>query len=108
MITFQVIGELKEKKSDDRKVRVVREGGPISDKVVGDNVCKNKYSSYCANDLDAERDGMMNQSTTTSTLVENGNIDTRETVIISQHEVLHHGHSHAHSHIHSAPQNISR
>ena len=28
-------------------------------------------------------------------------------MIISQHEVLHHGHSHAHSHAHSAPHNIS-
>ena len=31
----------------------------------------------------------------------------RDTVIISQHEVLHHGHSHAHHHSHSAPHNIS-
>ena len=31
----------------------------------------------------------------------------RDTVIISQHEVLHHGHSHAHSHAHSAPGSIS-
>lgn len=31
----------------------------------------------------------------------------RDTVIISQHEVAHHGHSHAHSHLHSAPENIS-
>ena len=29
----------------------------MSDKVVGEAVCKNKYSSYCANDLDIERDG---------------------------------------------------
>ena len=50
---------------------------------------------------------MMNQSNTTSTLVDNGNTDTRETVIITQHEVHHHGHSHAHSHLHSAPKNIS-
>jgi len=82
-------------------------GHVVSDKVVGENVCKNKYSSYCANDLDIERDGMMNQSNTTSTLVDNGNTDTRETVIITQHEVHHHGHSHAHSHLHSAPKNIS-
>ena len=30
-----------------------------------------------------------------------------DTVIISEHEVAHHGHSHAHSHLHSAPENIS-
>ena len=48
----------------------------------------------------------MNQSNTTSTLVDNST-DTRETVIITQHEVHHHGHSHAHSHLHSAPKNIS-
>ena len=41
----------------ERKLRVVREGHVVSDKVVGDAVCKNKYSSYCANDLDIERDG---------------------------------------------------
>jgi len=102
-----VVGEMREKKSDGRKLRVVREGHAVSDKVVGENVCKNKYSSYCANDLDPERDAMMNQSTTTSSLVDNTSTDTRETVIISQHEVLHHGHSHAHAHLHSAPQNIS-
>ena len=48
----------------------------------------------------------MNQSNTTSTLVDNST-DTRETVIITQHEVHHHGHSHAHSPLHSAPKNIS-
>lgn len=31
----------------------------------------------------------------------------QDTVIISHHEVVHHGHSHAHSHIHSAPDSIS-
>ena len=108
LLDIQVVGEMREKQGDQRKLRVVREGHAISDKAVGDNVCKNKYSSYCANDLDPERDGMMNQSTTTSTLVDSSSTDTRETVIISQHEVLHHGHSHAHSHLHSAPQNISR
>ena len=30
-----------------------------------------------------------------------------DTVIISSHEVVHHGHSHAHTHLHSAPSNIS-
>ena len=49
---------------------------------------------------------MMNQSNTTSTLVDSST-DTRDTVIITQHEVHHHGHSHAHSHLHSAPRNMS-
>ena len=53
----QVIGEMREKKGDEKKLRVVREGHVMSDKVVGEAVCKNKYSSYCANDLDIERDG---------------------------------------------------
>ena len=55
--TVQVIGEMREKTNDDKKLRVVREGHVVSDKAVGDAVCKNKYSSYCANDLDIERDG---------------------------------------------------
>merc|ERR1719507_1377643 len=49
----------------------------------------------------------MNQSNTTSTLKPNTENGEHETVIISQHEVSHHGHSHAHSHLHSAPRNIS-
>ena len=28
-------------------------------------------------------------------------------LIISQHEMVHHGHSHAHSHLHFGPKNIS-
>ena len=93
-------------------------------------VCKNKYSSYCASELDPERAGMMPSSTAT-TIADSGAADnrsqardghlnvcpdvtpdsrrccSRDTVIISQHEVLHHGHSHAHSHAHSAPGSIS-
>ena len=70
---------MREKHNDDRKLKVVREGHEISDKAIGKEVCKNKYSNYCANDvqeLDSERDGMM-QSNTTSTLVESGQIDNR-------------------------------
>ena len=46
----------------------------------------------------------MGASGTSTTLVDT---EDHDTVIISQHEVVHHGHSHAHSHIHSAPENIS-
>jgi len=104
-----VIGEMREKHNDDRKLRIVREGHVVSDKAVGDAVCKNKYSNYCASELDQlESEGMMvTPSNTATSLVENGLLDNRDTVIISQHEVLHHGHSHAHSHSHSAPHNIS-
>jgi len=103
-----VIGEMREKHHDDRKLRVVREGHIASDKAVGDAVCKNKYSNYCASELDQlESEGMVKQSNTATSLVEDGVIDHRDTVIISQHEVLHHGHSHAHHHSHSAPHNIS-
>ena len=100
---------MREKHNDDRKLKVVREGHEISDKAIGKEVCKNKYSSYCASDLDPEKDLMMQSSNTSSSIVENGAMENggRDTVIISQHEVLHHGHSHAHSHAHSAPQNIS-
>ena len=76
---INVIGEMREKHSDDRKLRVVREGHVVSDKAVGDAVCKNKYSNYCASEvqeLDSERDGMM-QSNTTSTLVESGMNENR-------------------------------
>ena len=38
----QVIGEMREKKGDEKKLRVVREGHVVSDKVVGEAVCKNK------------------------------------------------------------------
>ena len=101
-------GDMREKHHEDRKLKVVREGHEISDKAVGEAVCKNKYSSYCASDLDPEKDLMM-ASTTASSLAEHGagDLGGRDTVIISQHEVHHHGHSHAHHHAHSAPKNIS-
>ena len=94
---------------EEEGCKVVREGHDTSDKAIGEAVCKNKYSSYCASDLDPEKDLMMQSSNTSSSIVENGAMESsnRDTVIISQHEVLHHGHSHAHSHAHSAPQNIS-
>ena len=62
---------MREKHHEDRKLKVVREGHEISDKAVGEAVCKNKYSSYCASDLDPEKDLMM-ASTTASSLAEHG------------------------------------
>ena len=81
--------------------KVVRERQEISNKTIG---------AELTSDLDPEKDLMMQSSNTSSSIVENGVMEgsmNRDTVIISQHEVLHHGHSHAHSHAHSAPQNIS-
>ena len=73
-----VVGEMREKHVSDRKMRVVREGHVVSDKAVGETVCKNKYSDYCASELEdidrgetGERDGMMvTQSVTSNTLVQ--------------------------------------
>ena len=95
----------------DKKLRVMREGHVASDRMKGDNICKNKYSNYCAKDLEEGSDVQdkghktlgLGASDTISTLFD----PDHDTVIISQHEVVHHGHSHAHSHVHSAPENIS-
>jgi zinc transporter ZupT len=126
---INVLGEMKEANKrvnsprvSDKKLNIVRECHMVSDKARGENICKNKYSNYCAKDFDQEtqtsRDDLVLQSrgllpdkntvrlgtsSTTSTLAD----PDHDTVIISQHEVVHHGHSHAHSHLHSAPANIS-
>jgi len=107
-----MLGEMREAKKQlqspqdpDKKVRIVREGHVASARAEGRNVCKNRYSSYCAKDLDLEEDL---QGHDNSLLDRSSNDDSDHTlVIISQHEVLHHGHSHAHAHIHSAPKNIT-
>lgn len=105
-----LVGEWRDSKREERKVRVVREGHMPSEKAIGDRLCKSKYSTHCINDFDLG-----------GSEVSGGNCEERrelkpndekvdgehETVIISQHEVSHHGHSHAHSHLHSAPRNIS-
>ena len=75
--------------------KVVREGHEISNKTILAQRCKNKYSSYCASDLDPEKDLMTQSSNTNSSIVENGVMEnmSRDTVIISQHKILHHGHN---------------
>ena len=57
-----VLGEMKQArkrkrspKISDRKLRVVREGHVASDRAIGENLCKNKYSNYCAKDFDLEK-----------------------------------------------------
>ena len=133
---INVLGEMREAKrqinsprESDRKLRVVREGHMASDRAIGQNLCKNKYSNYCAKDFDLQEhpggddEGhqvrellpTISNSKSNNCSVGLGTSDTittlvdpdHDTVIISQHEVVHHGHSHAHSHIHSAPENIS-
>ena len=43
---------------EEEGCKVVREGHEISNKAIGEAVCKNKYSSYCASDFDLEKDLM--------------------------------------------------
>ena len=89
--------------------RIVLEGHAVSDRVRGEPKCIQKYSSYCVEDLKAGEGRnnslkLNNNSVAAAELQQNNN---GEKVIISQHEVVHHGHSHAHSHLHSAPRNMS-
>jgi len=103
-----LVGEWRDSKREERKVRVVREGHMPSEKAIGDRLCKSKYSTHCINDFDLGGSevsgGNCEERRELKPNAENGE---HETVIISQHEVSHHGHSHAHSHLHSAPRNIS-
>merc|ERR1719420_2493988 len=85
------------------------EGHEASERVRGEPKCIQKYSSYCVDDLKSgegrnNRLKLNNNSVAAGELQQNNN---EEKVIISQHEVPHHGHSHAHSHLHSAPRNMS-
>merc|ERR1719427_595226 len=108
----------------EKKVKVVREGHEAT----GETQCKRKYSSYCVTDFDPEQEdgasagsegagseegGSINSAKGGGGKINNNSIGVAEVVeqqdivIISQHEVVHHGHSHAHSHLHSTPENIS-
>jgi zinc transporter 10 len=134
-----ILGELRTNSIPDKNLRVVREGHVASDKAVGENICKHKYSAYCVQDFDSqnERDESVRGNGTPKKNVSGGSEDPasektllpvtegeklhkrnysiggngfkpdQDTVIISHHENIHHGHSHAHSHIHSAPNSIS-
>jgi len=136
-----VLGEWKNShtRTPEKKVRVVREGHVASDKAVGENVCKHKYSPYCVKDFAGQGENEVSHSmngtpkknnldpgcekallpaVSDSVLNRNYSVGNhtqsqgyvkpeQDTVIISHHEVVHHGHSHAHSHIHSAPDSIS-
>jgi len=96
---------------------VVREGHKPSSKAIGEVKCHSKYSPHCINDFDLdsgeeakgedcqEQRELRAESLKVEPLL--GPEKEHDTVIISEHEVAHHGHSHAHSHLHSAPRNIS-
>jgi len=109
-----LLGEWREgRQRQERKVRVVREGHVHSDKTIGEVQCKSKYSKHCINDFDL---GSVEDVVTGNNCEERRDLkpepllkpeEEHDTVIISEHEVAHHGHSHAHSHLHSAPRNIS-
>jgi len=120
----QKMGEEQKKKN----INVVREGHGVSDKAKGGRKCMSKYSTYCVADFDPEQqaddgvghahlkeDGGQGGEEARSRSGEGRRINSvgvekmeeQDMVIISQHEMVHHGHSHAHSHLHSAPKNIS-
>ncbi|XP_040578883.1 zinc transporter foi [Lepeophtheirus salmonis] len=54
---INILGEWREKRNrfkGEKKVRIVRSGHKTSDRVVGERICKHKYSSYCVNDIDLD------------------------------------------------------
>jgi len=105
------------KPSPSPRLNIVREGHEASDLAQGETHCKKKYSNYCVQDFDkstveeATKLNGVNGIKPLSVSDANSNrLESEEpggTVIISSHEVVHHGHSHAHSHLHSAPSNMS-
>jgi len=106
---INILGEMREKNrqrhsslESNKKLKVVREGHVTTDMAMGEMHCKNKYSNFCAKDLEEGEKPIEHKPNGTT-----HDADDHGTVIISQHEVVHHGHSHAHSHLHSAPTNIS-
>ena len=98
-----------QKKKDKRSVKVVREGQKVIEKSEGINKCLKKYSQYCVADLDpkSESTNREGEGSTNSVDSDLGVEKNQDTVIITHHEVEHHGHSHGHSHLHSTPKNIS-
>ncbi len=52
---INLLGEMRERRrreTRDKKVHIVRSGHKTSSKAVGEKQCKNKYSSYCVQDVD--------------------------------------------------------
>ena len=84
-----VLGEMKEAKKQlqnpqphEKKLKIVREGHMASAMAEGRNVSKNRYSHYCAKDLDLEEEVSGNASS----LLEISTSSERDVVIISHHE----------------------
>jgi len=131
---INMVGEMKTGKEQkqvmeekENSVRVVREGHEVSEKAK--EKCMNKYSSYCVTDFNPEQQGGGGADEEVGVKEDGGEdglckrvgggksknnsvgvadkAEEQDIVIISQHEVVHHGHSHAHSHLHSAPKSIS-
>ena len=67
---INLVGEMRRKHHNDRKLRIVRKGHRVSDRSVRD-VCKNKYSSYCASELEG-LGGEQKSNSTSTTSVEAG------------------------------------
>jgi len=125
--TINIVGSNKSYKAEEgRRVKVVREGHEVSEKAAGERKCMKKYSNYCVAEFDTEQPSVSDdedggekeegvhknddKAVQTQEECRNGKVavtEKEDLVIISQHEVQHHGHSHAHSHLHSAPRNIS-
>jgi hypothetical protein len=90
-----VLGEWREGRREERKVRVVREGHVASDKAIGEVQCKSKYSTHCINDF--HLDTLVADNRTAGNCEEQRELrpepllrpEERETdtVIISEHEV---------------------
>jgi len=99
-------------KENKRTVKVVRGRHVVVEKTAEVNRCMKKYSKHCAAEGDPESTkanegreddkGCSNQCDL-EPVVEN----KQDSVIITQHEVEHHGHSHVHSHLKSPPRHIS-
>ena len=94
---------------DKRSVKVVREGQDVVEKSEGKNKCMKKYSQYCVAELDPESQSVVREDRGSTNIVDPDPVaeKVQDTVIITHHEVEHHGHSHGHSHLHSTPKNIS-
>jgi len=112
LVEVMKICKQQNKEENKRSVKVVRERHVVMKKAEGRNRCMKKYSKYCAAEFDPEspntNDGR-EEDKRISTLGDPEPVveHKQDTVIVTQHEVEHHGHSHVHSHLHSPPSNIS-
>lgn len=85
-------GEQQGEKEDRKPPRVVREGHQTSELAVGESQCHKKYSAYCVSDLQPPPLKLNNNSVGAAEEADEVAREGGETVIVSQHEVQHHGH----------------